>query len=120
MNVLELGGEFELAFLDALADGEEAVLDEGELVWGQDSGGDLGTSVRDGALNVLFVESPVEGDGFSKLLDEISGLLSEAAFPHKGGMLSPKRGEGKCESLTLAHLKVQLSEHAGVLRATLD
>ena len=39
----------------------------------------------DGATDVVFVETPIKGDGFSELLNEICSLLSEAAFPHKWG-----------------------------------
>ena len=84
MNILELGREVKIAFLDAVANGEETGFDFFEFLLSQDSGGDLSACVRDGTTNIVFVESPIEGDGFSELLNEVCGLLSEAAFPHRG------------------------------------
>lgn len=98
VDVFEFGGELELAFFNPCANGEKTGLDFREFVLGQNTRSDLSAGVGDGATDIVLVEAPIKGDGFSELLDEICGLLSEAAFPHKAGMLSGFAGEGKYES----------------------
>ena len=60
----------------------------------------------DGAPDVVLVEPPIKGDGFSELLDEICSLLSEAAFPHRESGLAGRGVKGNRESLLLAAFSI--------------
>jgi len=87
VDVLQFDGELEFAGGDVLFDFTEAGFDLGELVGGEETGVELGPGMGDGAGDVVGVQAPVVGDGLSVLLDEISGLFLESAFPHGVGDL---------------------------------
>lgn len=66
----------------------------------------------DGAPDVVAVESPVEGDGFSEFLNEVCSLLSEAAFPHEGADETVKRAFGKWKTALIASVEGCLARGA--------
>lgn len=71
VDVFELDGEVEVARIDVFFDLAEASFDLVEFVLGEDASFHLRTCMGDGACDVVFIEAPVIGDGFSVLLYEV-------------------------------------------------
>lgn len=98
VDVFELDGELEVARGDVLLDLAEAGFDLREFLAAQEAGIHLRARVGDGAGDIMRVEAPIVGDGFSVLLHEICGLGLEAAFPHGGRVSGEWRiVKGECE-----------------------
>ena len=88
VDVLEFDGKLEFASLDDFLDLLEAFFNGAEFLFIEQSRLELGPCMGDGAGNVMPVQAPVIGDGFSILLHQIGGSLSETSLPHASVLAS--------------------------------
>ncbi len=93
VDVLQLRLETELSRRDLRADFPQALDDLRALLFGNQPRLFQRRAVRDGALDVMPPQPPVEADALAERLEQCGGLFFESAFPHRARSIphAPRR-----------------------------